>query len=59
MVPRLQYIVISIFTSDTGDSVLMGHCRHLLLILAVLLLFDMAQNGGHKGHVGGWGVGCY
>ncbi|PRW60882.1 MATE efflux family [Chlorella sorokiniana] len=44
VVPKLQYIVISVFTSDTGDSVLMGHCRHLLLILAVLLLFDMAQN---------------
>lgn len=44
VVPKLQTVVISVFT-NTDDSVLMAHCRHLLLILAVLLLFDMAQMG--------------
>lgn len=45
LVPRSQVAVISIFTSDTSDPVLMGHMQHLLSLLAVLLLCDMSQCG--------------
>ena len=43
-VPASQQAIISFFT-NTSDVVLIAHIRHLLRLLALMLLFDMGQAG--------------
>ena len=58
LVPRSQLAVISFFTGGSVEPELLGHMRHLLRLLAVLLLCDMFQAGEALAGWWVWVRGC-